>query len=437
MMLKDETTELIKEIPFGEARARISVYGTKEFDLGGEYRTHAKISIYKEGKLQAVEREFGLVTDKEVLKSSGVSSLDSPYTYVGRFLTEGRETYDSINEIVDEMNAELGLESIHEKRERWKELGNKVDLKLIKKMLVQRDISHYHISKATDIPTKLLNLYGKESKSSIPEIEIEYIDTDFAITLTEFARNFFSKKEEEPKEKFNSKVVVEILGSVDVINTYWDYKEIIRFCNSILDAVSEPFIYQKNNMSNPIYWDLVNGNNRHNTITDFLFSINEKTESNFESMKKLVVIDELKTKRLNEKYKDIFNYSMTLLPEIVELVIKKVEEDIKNIEYLYSEQVKIDNIKNEEKEREFELRKSLYNIKEIYEKSNYYMDADIINNETNQVIRMVLSNIFDVGTIVRPKRLVGKPLDSKETEEEASAGKWMLEFSGISTSIRM
>lgn len=111
--------ELVKEVAFGKATARITVKGTfsnetlHQFAAGGEVLITRKIEVIHNGKVVGESRhispmEYNVIYDK-TYEERGLD-ISKTYSQVeGVGICEGRETADTINALIKEMEEEITI----------------------------------------------------------------------------------------------------------------------------------------------------------------------------------------------------------------------------------------------------------------------------------------------------------------------------------------
>ncbi len=109
--------ELIKEVVFGKAIARVTVEGTfinktfSQFVEGGEVVITKKIEIVHNGEVVGKARHISPIEYNEIYdRTYEKHGLDTGKTYSqikGVAICEGRETADTINQLIEEMEREI------------------------------------------------------------------------------------------------------------------------------------------------------------------------------------------------------------------------------------------------------------------------------------------------------------------------------------------
>lgn len=142
------------------------------------------------------------------------------------------------------------------------------------------------------------------------------------------------------------------------------------------------------------------------------------------------------TKWRNQGLTEIIYRKITFLPEIQEMISNQLNEYLKELNQIYEDAIK----KEEEIRIEIEKRKASWVIGKIYKKvmpyggeegRDGYIDAEYTSQNTEETIRMVRRDVFDVGCYSYPKRLEGTEnvFDrSLWTESEKNLAKWLHEF---------
>lgn len=111
--------ELVKEVAFGKAVARVTVNGIllnetfSQFVQNGELIITKKIEIIHNGEVVGKDRyvypmEYNIIYDR-TYELKGLDPQKTYSTVTGVAICEGRETADSINQLIEEMEEEITI----------------------------------------------------------------------------------------------------------------------------------------------------------------------------------------------------------------------------------------------------------------------------------------------------------------------------------------
>lgn len=151
---------------------------------------------------------------------------------------------------------------------------------------------------------------------------------------------------------------------------------------------------------------------------------------------KCSVEDEEWTKQRNKEFTDIFYRKITFLPEIQSAVRTQLQKYLEDLTSIYNR-----TLEEERKEKAaLNERKIMWSVGKVYGEilpkggengTDGYYDAEYVSSKTDERIRMVMRDVFDVGTYSYPKRLEGLEdvFDyDKYTAAEKDLSVWLREF---------
>ncbi|WP_372011344.1 hypothetical protein NBRC13296_12290 [Paenibacillus chitinolyticus] len=238
-------------------------------------------------------------------------------------------------------------------------------------------------------------------------------------------------------------MLITILGRSYDVDKY-DVKSYIAFMDDLIENMHNPFIINLGGL--PEY--RLTSKLHHNEIygvCDYIESFADGIEGFRNKMNHIATPDEEWNIWRNREYTSDYYVKYTLKPQIVDaakvefIKLRKQLQDIKD-------QFEAEKLKKETEKAE---RMKLYSIGQVYQHTNPkggengvdgFFDADIINNNSNESVRFIVKDIFDVGIIIFPKRFGGseEAIDqSKWNEDEIKIRKWLYEYKVFERGIRM
>lgn len=309
-----------------------------------------------------------------------------------------------------------------------------VNLKLIAALLDGKKVSRYKIAEDVGISRAMLGDYANRVT------KLESMSVANATKLSNYASKYYvlidGKVIDRQFTPASFDFSADVLGKKYRVTSSWDVRSLIEFCNDLIDSLVEPFIFCVNNLLNPISWNFTLYNGTNATLTDYLFEMSPaKNKGIFEAFKAISVMDDDWNEWRNKGLTGECYFKMELLPRYADKAIAALNDVISTIDQ--SQKAALQLKEAEEKERELLL--ASHSIGKVYAHSETRIDANVVNNSTGEVSRMIIANVYDVGTFVVAERLKSEHIleaVKQLTEEEDAAGKWLKNYFNFNTKIR-
>lgn len=229
-----------------------------------------------------------------------------------------------------------------------------------------------------------------------------------------------------------------IFGRLHQYDFSFEINNDIRVIEELLKEIKNPQILSYCGMEDVDFYIKGDNNFICNDCIHWIYEQNKErlNEKDIrECLLKCATEDVSWTEERNKGLTGIFYRKITFLPEIQDMVYKKLNEYIQQLNNLYRE---FEDEKQKEKE-ERNRQKNEWTITHTFKKvlprggengRDGYVDAEYISN-SGETIRMVSRDVFDFGCYSYPKRLEGsEDIFNRDlwTESEIQLTKWLAKF---------